>query len=203
MFGKLRIVIQTTTRALGYVGMAFIVPMMLLTTADATGRDLLSRPVPGAFELSSFMLSVFVLLGLAYTQQMKGHVRVTILTERLPAKWSDAINIFTTLLSMFIVAIMCWQGIVVAFEASAVSDMLRVPQLPFRLLVTVGGLFSVSGILLRPRGPHSEVHRMMADPIIVGMLGRLVRIRAHIPWHAHSLRDDVRGVCGLGRSVVF
>ena len=28
-----------------------------------------------------------------------------------------------------------------AFEASAVSDMLRVPQLPFRLLVTVGGLF--------------------------------------------------------------
>jgi TRAP-type C4-dicarboxylate transport system permease small subunit len=141
MFGKLRIAIQTTTRALGYVGMACIVPMMLLTTADATGRDLLSRPVPGAFELSSFMLSVFVLLGLAYTQQMKGHVRVTILTERLPAKWGAAIDIFTTLLSLFIVAIMCWQGVVVAFEASAVSDMLRVPQLPFRLLVTVGGLF--------------------------------------------------------------
>jgi TRAP-type C4-dicarboxylate transport system permease small subunit len=141
MFGKLRIVIQTTTRALGYVGMACIVPMMLLTTADATGRDLLSRPVPGAFELSSFMLSVFVLLGLAYTQQMKGHVRVTILTDRLPAKWGAAIHIFTTLLSMFIVAIMCWQGVVVAFETSAVSDMLRVSQLPFRLLVTVGGLF--------------------------------------------------------------
>jgi hypothetical protein len=42
---------------------------------------------------------------------------------------------------MFIVAIMCWQGIVVAYEASAVSDMLRVPQFPFRLLVTIGGLF--------------------------------------------------------------
>jgi len=121
--------------------MAFIVPMMLLTTADATGRDLLSRPVPGAYELSSFILSIFILLGLAYTQQMKGHVRVTILTDRLPAKWSAAISVFTSLLSMFIVAVMCWQGIVVAFEVSAVSDMLRVPQLPFRLLVTVGGLF--------------------------------------------------------------
>jgi len=121
--------------------MFFVFPMMLLTSADATGRDLFSRPVPGAFELSSFMLSVFVLLGLAYTQQMKDHVRVSFLTDRLPAKWSEAVNIFTTLLSMFIIAVMCWQGIVVAFEASAVSDMLRVPQLPFRLLVSVGGLF--------------------------------------------------------------
>ena len=49
---------------------------------------------------------------------MRGHVRVTILTERLPAKWSEAIHMFTTLLSMFIIAIMCWQGIVVAYEAS-------------------------------------------------------------------------------------
>ena len=144
MFGKLRNIIQTTTRALGYVGMAVIVPMMLLISADATCRDLLSRPVPGRrFEISSLMLSVFVLLGLAYTQQTKGHVRVTMLIERLPARWGEAINIFTTLLSMFIIAIMCWQGIVVAFEASAVTDMLRIPHLPFRLLVTVGGLFLV------------------------------------------------------------
>jgi TRAP-type C4-dicarboxylate transport system permease small subunit len=141
MFGKLRAAIQAATRALGYVGMWFIVPMMLLTSADATGRDLFSRPVRGAYELSSLILSVFVLLGLAYTQQMKGHVRVTILTERLPAKWAEAIHMFTSLLSMFVIAIMCWQGIAVAYEASAVSDMLRVPQFPFRLLVTLGGIF--------------------------------------------------------------
>jgi TRAP-type C4-dicarboxylate transport system permease small subunit len=141
MFGKLRSAIQATTRALGYVGMWFIVPMMLLTSADAMGRDILSRPVPGAYEMSSLILSIFVLLGLGYTQQMKGHVRVTILTERLPAKCSEAIHIFTNLLSLFIVAVMCWQGIVVAFEVSATTDMLRIPQLPFRLLVTVAGAF--------------------------------------------------------------
>lgn len=141
MFNRVRTVVQTVTRALAYVGMAFIFPMMLLTSADAIGRDVLSRPVPGAFELSSFMLSIFVLLGLAYTQQMRGHVHVTILTDRLPAKWADAVNILTALMSLFIVAIMCWQGVAVAFEVSAVSDMLRVPQLPFRLLVTVGAFF--------------------------------------------------------------
>ena len=46
-------VIQATTRSLGYIGMWFIVPMMLLTSADATERDLLSCPVPGAYELAT------------------------------------------------------------------------------------------------------------------------------------------------------
>lgn len=141
MFGKFRTFVQTITRCLGYVGMFFVVPMMLLTTADATGRDFFSRPVRGAFEVSSLFLSVFVLLGLAYAQQMKDHVRVTILIDRLPARLSSSISIFTTLLCMFIVAVMSWQGIVVAYESSSVTDMLRIPQFPFRLLVLVGGSF--------------------------------------------------------------
>ena len=141
MFAKLKRIIQKTTRVLGYIGMFFVLPMMLLTTADAVGRDLFSRPVPGAFELSSYMLSIFVLLGLAYTQQTKDHVRVTMLTERVPVKVAEAIGIVTTLLCMAIVAVLFWQGIIVAYEQSSVSDMLRIPQLPFRLLVSVGALF--------------------------------------------------------------
>lgn len=141
MIGKTRAFIEKITRLLGYIGMFFVIPMMLLTSADATGRDLFSRPVRGAFELNSLVLSVFVLLGLAYAQQMKDHVRVTLLLERLPVKLSSAISIFTTLLCMFIVGVMSWQGIVVGFESSSVSDMLRIPQLPFRLLVTLGGVF--------------------------------------------------------------
>lgn len=141
MIGKTRAFIEKITRLLGYIGMFFVIPMMLLTSADATARDFFSRPVRGAFELNSLVLSVFVLLGLAYAQQMKDHVRVTLLLERLPVKLSSAISIFTTLLCMFIVGIMSWQGIVVSFEASSVSDMLRIPQLPFRLLVTLGGVF--------------------------------------------------------------
>jgi TRAP-type C4-dicarboxylate transport system permease small subunit len=141
MFAKFKDVVQTGTRVLGYVGMWFVVPMMIVTSTDAVLRDAISRPVRGAYELSSYMLSVFVLLGLAYTQQFKDHVRVTILLDRLPSKVASAISILTILLTMFIVAVMTWQGVVVAFEMSSVSDMLRIPQLPFRLLVTVGGAF--------------------------------------------------------------
>jgi TRAP-type C4-dicarboxylate transport system permease small subunit len=145
MFGKIRTVVQRITRTLGYIGMFFIIPMMLLTFADATGRDLFSCPVRGAFELNSVVLSIFVLLGLAYAWQMKDHVRVTLVLERLPDKPSSAISISPTLLCMLTVAIMCSQALVVAFEYRSVSEMLRISQLPFRLLVSLGGLLSPSG----------------------------------------------------------
>jgi TRAP-type C4-dicarboxylate transport system permease small subunit len=140
MFARFRNIVQMTTRGLSYVGMAFIFPMMLLTSMDAAGRDFFSRPIRGAFEMSSLILSVFILLGLAYAQQMKDHVRVTILLERLPVKVSCVISIFSTLLCMFIVAAMAWQGVAVAYESSSVTDMLRIPQFPFRLLVTLAGI---------------------------------------------------------------
>lgn len=91
--------------------------------------------------MSSLILSVFILLGIAYAQQMKDHVRVTILSERLPIKLSLMLSIFTTLLSMSIIGVMAYQGWVLTMETVSVSDMLRIPQWPFRLLVCIGGVF--------------------------------------------------------------
>ncbi len=141
MFITFRNVVQSLTRALGYFGMALIFPMMILTSTDAICRDIWSKPIPGAFEMSSLILAVFILLGIAYAHQMKDHVRVTILSERLPLKLSLLLNILTTLLSMSIIGVMAYQGWVLTTETVSVSDMLRIPQWPFRLLVFVGGSF--------------------------------------------------------------
>jgi TRAP-type C4-dicarboxylate transport system permease small subunit len=123
------------------VGMSLLIPMMLLTAGDVVGRAIWAWPIPGAVEVSSYMLAVFVLLGVAYTHQVKGHVRVSMLVSRLPEKAALTLDIITTLLSLFIIFILAWQGWVVGIEERTVSDMLRIPQLPFRLLVSVAGLF--------------------------------------------------------------
>lgn len=140
-YENIKFFIQKFTRVLTYVGMFLLIPMMLLTAAEVVGRGVWSRPIPGTLELSSYMLSVFILLGLAYTHQVKGHVRVTMFTDRLPEKVSMVLDLITTLLSIFIIGILCWQGYVVAMEEVSVSDMLRVPQYPFRMLVSVAALF--------------------------------------------------------------
>ena len=144
------------------VGMSFIIPLMLLTTGDIIGRKFFSKTIPGTFEISKYILATFILLGAAYTQQVKGHVGVDFLTSRLSPRTRIVCEIITTLLSMFIIGIVVWQGWAEGIIERAVSDQLRIPQYPFRLLVAVGGfllwlellidLFNSMGKLKRREG---------------------------------------------------
>jgi len=120
-------------------GMFLLLPLMLLTTGDVLGRKFLSKTIPGTFELSEYMLAVFILLGAAYTQQVKGHVGVDFIVNRLSPRIRILCKIITTFLSLFIIAILVWQGWVEGIRERTVSDMLRIPQSPFRLLVAIGG----------------------------------------------------------------
>ena len=122
------------------VGMSLIIPLMLLTTGDVLGRKFF-KPIPGTFEISEYILATFILLGAAYTQQVKGHVGVDFIISRLSPRIRNFCQMITTLLSLFIIAIVIWQGWLEGIRERTVSDMLRIPQYPFRLLVAVGGFF--------------------------------------------------------------
>ena len=132
-------VIRRITYSVCAVGMFLAIPLMLITTSDVISRGFFNKPIPGTLELSEYMLSIIILLGAAYTQQVKGHVGVDFLTKRFSKRTQSNLEVFTTLASMLIIAIMIWQGYVEGIHEKTVSDMLRVPQWPFRLLVAVGG----------------------------------------------------------------
>jgi TRAP-type C4-dicarboxylate transport system permease small subunit len=135
--------VQKSIQRLNYYvsvgGMVLLIPLMLLTTGDILGRKFLSKTIPGTFEISEYILAVFILLGAAYTQQVKGHVGVDFVTSRLSPRVRTFCEILTTLLSLFIIAIVIWQGFLEGIREKTVSDMLRIPQYPFRLLVSIGG----------------------------------------------------------------
>jgi TRAP-type C4-dicarboxylate transport system permease small subunit len=128
--------------------MFLAVPLMLITTGDVVSRGFFNKPIPGTLELSEYMLSIIILLGAAYTQQVKGHVGVDFLTKRFSTRTQGVLEILTTLASMFIITIMVWQGFVEGIHEKTVSDMLRVPQWPFRLLVAVGGFLLLLELLI-------------------------------------------------------
>jgi len=131
--------VQRFNRYVSMAGMALLIPLMLLTTGDVLGRKFLSKTIPGTFEISEYILAVFILLGAAYTQQVKGHVGVDFVTSRLSLRVRTLCEILTTLLSLFIIGIVIWQGFLEGVREKTVSDMLRIPQYPFRLLVSIGG----------------------------------------------------------------
>jgi TRAP-type C4-dicarboxylate transport system permease small subunit len=132
-------VIQRINFILCAGGMFLLIPLMFLTTGDVIGRGFFARPIHGTVELSEYILAVFILLGAAYTQQVKGHVGVSFFTSRLSPRQATVCRVITTLLSMLVIAFVVWQGLIKAIEERTVSDMLRIPQYPFRSLVAVGG----------------------------------------------------------------
>jgi TRAP-type C4-dicarboxylate transport system permease small subunit len=145
---RFRKVVQKTSYGACFVGMFLTFPLMLLTVGDVMGRSFFNKPIPGTFELSEYMLAVIVLLGAAYTQQVKGHVGVDFLTSRYSAKTQALLQSVTTLAGLLIIAILVWQGYLEGIHEKAVSDQLRVPQWPFKLLVAVGGLLLWLELLL-------------------------------------------------------
>ena len=139
--------------------MSLILPLMLLTTGDVIGRGFFRKPIPGTFELSEYLLAVFILLGAAYTQQVKGHVGVDFITSLLSPRLRKICQIITTLLSLFIIAIVVWQGFLQGMSERTVSEILRIPQYPFRLLVAIGGFLLWLELLID----------------LIGLIGELVR----------------------------
>jgi len=131
-----------------FIGMFLAIPLMLLTVGDVMGRSFFNKPIPGTFELSEYMLAVIVLLGAAYTQQVKGHVGVDFLTSRYSPRTQAVLQAVTTLAGLVIIAILVWQGYLEGIHEKGVSDQLRVPQWPFKLLVAVGGLLLWLELLL-------------------------------------------------------
>jgi TRAP-type C4-dicarboxylate transport system permease small subunit len=131
--------VHRATYLICVVGMFLAIPLMLITTFDVLGRGLFNKPLPGTLELSEYMLSIIILLGAAYTQQVKGHVGVDFLTSRFSANGRAVCSIITDILSLFIIAVLTVYGWIEGISETTVTDQLRVPMWPFKTLVAVGG----------------------------------------------------------------
>jgi TRAP-type C4-dicarboxylate transport system permease small subunit len=158
-WGEVKKGIRRMNYAICAIGMAMVIPLMLLTFADVMLRGFFNKPIPGTFEISQYMLAFFILLGAAYTQQVRGHVGVNFITSRLSPRLQAVCEIVTALLSLFIIAILVWQGWVEGIAEKAVSDQLRIPQYPFKVLVAVGAFLLWLELLIDLFGSFGKLRR--------------------------------------------
>ncbi len=71
--------------------------MMALVVVNIVGRYLFNKPLDGTLEFTESLLVVIIFLSLALTQYDGGHIRVTLMTRRLPRAWSRALTVFCML----------------------------------------------------------------------------------------------------------
>ena len=144
------IVHKMSTWALA-LGMGWVLVMMLLTTMDVGGRYFFSSPIPGAIEMSEFMLAIFGVLGIAYTHGAGANVKVTMLTGKLSVRASAFLDLITGLLSLQIVSMLVWYGVVMGmdeFKSGTTTDTLAIPIFPLDLLLSAGAFLLVLEILM-------------------------------------------------------
>ena len=140
-FSRCKKTINRISKFVLAVGMGWVIVMMLLTTFDVAGRYFFSKPIPGAIEMSEFMLAIFGILGMAYTHQSGANVKVTMLTSALPPRLASLTETITLLLSFQIVAMLAWYGIVSGIEeihAGTTTDTLGIPLYPLYFLLSSG-----------------------------------------------------------------
>jgi TRAP-type C4-dicarboxylate transport system permease small subunit len=71
-------------RLLTGVAVVATIAMMVLTTADATGRYLLNRPIVVAYEITTnFLMVSAIFLALPFAYRQGANIRVTFLAQRL------------------------------------------------------------------------------------------------------------------------
>jgi TRAP-type C4-dicarboxylate transport system permease small subunit len=117
-----------------------VIAMMLLTCADVVLR-LFRRPIPGTYEMVSFLGVVTVSFALAYTSVMRGHVAVNLVVRILPKKVQAIIDSIISILGILLFGLISWQSIVYGMshqKAGEVSMTLKLPIYPVIYGVALG-----------------------------------------------------------------
>ncbi len=124
-------------------GRVILALMVTLISLDVILRYFFNRPIKGSYELVEFMLVVLVYLGLAYTQTKKGHISITLFSDKLSPAQLAVVHSATNLSCVGIFSIISWRCVLqaqVLWENETASGVLFIPNFPFMWVVVVGSV---------------------------------------------------------------
>lgn len=144
---------QRTCGVLNFIGAIGIVAIMVLILLDVGGRAAFNRPLLGVPEIVKLSIVAIAWLQMAYTLRIGGHLRTTVLIDRLPPLFARAAEAIAAILGVVVfvaIAYSEWPNVVSAwrigeFEGDA---PMRIPTAPVHTVVFVGALLTAVQFLL-------------------------------------------------------
>lgn len=134
-------VVETLSRIGAVVGGVGIVILMLLATAGAIGRKL-GHPLPDVLEACETIMFASVFLGMAYVALQRGHINVTLFTQRLSPRAQTILDAGVLLLAAAVFGMLTWSSWGLAWKWFLIREVrlgaFPWPIWPFRFLFVVG-----------------------------------------------------------------
>jgi len=146
--------VETLSRIGAVAGGAGIVILMVLATAGAVGRKF-GQPVPNVLEACETIMFASVFLGMAYVALQRGHINVTMFTQRLSPRTQTILDVGVLLLAAAVFGLLTWSSWVLACQWFLIREIrlgaFPWPIWPFRFLFVVGmgliGLQLISSVV--------------------------------------------------------
>lgn len=136
---------------MGLTAAVLLFAMMMVTVVDVIGRYFLSRPLPGAFELTEIMLALTVFISVPLVCLREENISVTLLTDRLSARAREIQAMVAAMLGCLILSIVAWQLFEHARRLVTYGDVtlfLRVPKGPIGYAMAAGAALAALALML-------------------------------------------------------
>lgn len=156
--------------------------LMWLIDANALSRRVFNAPVTGTLEITEALMVIAILMPMAYTQMMRGHIRVTLLTKVLPPRVQRGLYTAALIIGCLFAAWVAWAAYGYFLRSYNVNEnawgSVRFPIYPSKGAVALGmALLSIQFLL---------------DAIRVGVFGMPDEEDRHEPGRDPDLEEMTR-----------
>ncbi|HSG75486.1 MAG TPA: TRAP transporter small permease [Burkholderiales bacterium] len=146
---------------------------MFLGIAQVLGRQLFNLPISGYIDFVELSMATFAFLGVAYCQRHGGHVRMEMVLKFARGRWQWALEVFGTLVALFIIAVLIWYGYGHFLRAWTLGDSTidaELPVWPSKLIVPIAFALLWLRLLVQLVGYARLVLRPDAQPVAVPVI---------------------------------
>ncbi|MBI4186683.1 MAG: TRAP transporter small permease [Chloroflexi bacterium] len=132
------------SKASGHISAWLIFAMMFMVVTEVVTRYVLRSPLMIADELGGYTVVAVTIIGLAYTWRERGHIRIEVLTSRLPIKARNWLRLTTLILATAYVPLLIYASYdlwAVSRRLGLKSDSILLTPLQWpRLILLVGSV---------------------------------------------------------------
>jgi TRAP-type C4-dicarboxylate transport system permease small subunit len=132
----------------------FLVAFMLGTVVyDVMSRTLLNAPVLAIPELNEYAVVYMAFVPAGLILMMDGHIKITLVTERLGFRSRRISQTLVNLLGLFYTTILMWQGWMMAWHTYTLKavfpTIVGIPKFPVQVIIPIGAGWLVLNFLVK------------------------------------------------------
>jgi len=177
---------------LNLLGGIVIFLLVFLATANVLGRWLFDMPINGYVDWVEQSMAFMAFLGIAYTKREGGHIRMDMLVSRLHGRRLWLVELFSSLLMLFVTTILIYGSYLHFWRAYSIGDSsldIDLPTWPAKFVVPFALSVLAIRIILQIWGYSRAIINGSDEPIGVPLIEDAATVAAK---EAESLTGSVQ-----------